>query len=270
VLFRSQTQEAKAIPKVLDSVPGLKSYVCTVASTNILFLGEAFDSKSENLDHLIDIAEKWNAAVELVRVAKDDETSDTQSAPIPVLTTSKDKGGILDENHPVSSPSKAHGIADTMDRLIQVGRAGSTHTSFGGVNGLVSDLSKSSNYSMIVVGDVYLDKGASRSRLKRDMIGHLSDHFHCPVLDVEDLKAKYLFGKKQLVGLIGSAIVSVLIFLVVFRLQVPILEFTAAGQMHKSVYAKAFASGFIFTVVPLIALIIGGFYHNFLKMIRLE
>lgn len=261
-----QAREAQAIPQVLEKVPGVKSYVCTVASTNILLLGEVFDSKADHMDHLIDVAEKWNAAVEVVHVSDEKAGSDVASA-APVLSTGED-GGILDDI--ADTPVHAEGLEDTMTRLVQVGRAGCSHTTRGGINGVIQNLPRSIEYSLIVVGQVFESKGAAKQRLKRDLVSRLSDKFSCPVLSAEDLKTHYLFGTKQMMQLLMFLGLSALLYLGVFSYQEPILRFVSAGQTGGSVGQKIGVAVAIALFVPFVASIIGGFYHNFLKLIRLE
>ncbi|MBU1170907.1 MAG: cytidylate kinase-like family protein [Proteobacteria bacterium] len=266
-----QAMEAKAIPQILESVPGVSSFVCTVASTNILLLGETFDSKAEHMNHLIDIAEKWNAAVEIVQLSSDVQKEDEIQASAPMDSTGEPDGGILEENEEAPKAlASDQGLTETMNRLIEVGRAGCSHTSHGGVGGLVKDISKNVEYSLIVVGDMFSAKGVAKQRLKRDLVSMMTDKFSCPVLSAEDLKSRYLFGKKQMIGLVTSAFFSAMIYLVIFGFQKPIIKFVSAGQLGGTMSQKIASAVVVAICVPVIALVIGGFYHNFLKMIRLE
>ncbi|GAB6096547.1 hypothetical protein JCM14469_28000 [Desulfatiferula olefinivorans] len=261
-----QADQARAIPKVLETVPGIQGFVCTQASTNILYLGETFDPQVEHMDHLIDIAEKWNAAVEMIRIMPGGPGGTPAAGAAP--GDRAENGGILEDAPPGEEMDP--GLSETMHRLIKVGRAGCTHTSHGGVAGLIQDVPKSVDYSLMVVGDVFSGKGMARHRLKRDLVSRLADTFRCPVLAAEELKARYLFGKKQLAGLIVSAVLSALIYLAVFQFQAPVLRFVGAGQTGGSLLAKAASATVIAVCVPVIALVIGAFYHNLLKLIRLE
>ena len=260
-----QAREAQGIPTVLEKVSDVKSFICTVASTNILLLGETFDAEAEHMDHLIDIAEKWNAAVEVVHVSDSKEAENNVASP---AGSGEDQGGILDDT--ADAPVQAEGLEETMARLIQVGRAGSSHTTHGGINGVVQEVSKSVDYSLIVIGQVFESKGAAKQRLKRDLVSRLTDKFSCPVLSAEDLKSKYLFGPKQFMRLILSLGLSAVLYVIVFGFQKPLLTFVSAGQTGGNVTQKISAAVAIALFIPLVAFIIGGFYHNFLKLIRLE
>jgi hypothetical protein len=268
-----QAMFANEITRILESMKEVKSFVCTIASTNILCIGEQFNPEDEYFDHLIDIAEKWNAAVEIVQMASDEEEiTGKQPQEASVVETKKAyNGGILDETDGDEIGTETdEGVKESMNRLIQVGRAGCSHKSYGGISGLISDISKNKNYSLIVVGNIFASKGAAQQRLKRDAVSLLVDKFHVPVLSAEDLKTEYLFGKKQFISLIGFAILTVLLYLTVFSFQEPILTFVSAGQFSGGLYRKMAASAVVFTTIPIVAVIIGGFFHNLLKMIKLE
>lgn len=266
-----QAMHAGDITRLLESMSEVKSFVCTVASTNILCVGEKFNPDDEYIDHLIDVAEKWNAAVEIVRLPPDEEAG--AETPVrsdaPAASSDNYNGGILDETDGLEEETDS-GVKAVMNKLIQVGRAGCSHTTYGGISGLIADLSKTRDYSLIVVGNVFASKGAAQQRLKRDAVSMLGDKFRAPVLTAEDLKSEYLFGKKQLVGLIGFAAVSLLVYLAVFTNQDAIIRFIASGQLDAGLHKKIAASVTVFTFVPVVAFILGGFYHNLLKLIRLE
>jgi cytidylate kinase len=269
-----QAQYSKEIARVLASMENAKSFVCTVALTNIMLIGERFDSAAESFNDLVDIATNWNAAVEIVRLASEGEpevdSTETDSLTSPA-DTREINGGILDEGDNFIPPADSgHGLTEAMNRLIQVGRAGMSRNAYGGIKGLITDVSKNKEYSMIVVGDIFSSKGGAKQRLKRDAISLLIEKFRIPVMALEDLKSEYLFGKKQFFSLVGFAAVSALMYLVVFSFQKPLLSFVSAGQFSGGLGSKIAAAVAVFISVPIMASIIGGFYHNLLKMIKLE
>lgn len=269
-----QSNEAKAIPEVLKSVKGIKSLVCTVATTNILYVAEKFNPMDDHFLNLIEIAKKWNAAIEIIRIASEDEKSNatlSEDQPLKALSTDTETGGILDDSsRPTSSDHPGFGITETIDKLIQVGHAGGSRTVFGGTDALLKSLPKTEHYSLVAIGDVFSSKGAASQRIKREMLGKLKDKFKVPVIGTEDLKARYLFGPKQLMNMIGFAIISVLIYLVVFTFQEPIATFISRGQFGGTIYDKVFAATVVVISVPLVAFSIGGFYGNLLKLLKVE
>lgn len=264
-------KQAEYIPAILEKIDGIKSLICTVATTNILFVQERFNYKTETFNHLIEIAEKWNASIDLVRlvdlpveegVETSDLSVDSQEVPAQV------DGGIL-EDTPDSelSTSDSYGIPETIDRLVQVGRAGTVHTIFGNKKNLVNSFKSAREYSLIAIGDVFLSSGSeARKRLKRELIAFLSDHIRVPVIRIEDLKEQYLFGPKQWGMTFIYALLCVLLFWGIFSYQNAIIKFLTQPGMENRILAAILVALFSF----LAARIISGFTHNILKFLKIE
>jgi cytidylate kinase len=262
------SKQAQFIPEILEKIDRIQSLTCTIATTNILYIQEKFDPEAASFHHLVEIAEKWNAAVELIRLTDQQATGENVSFEESVLPRPENNGGILDDTPGTGDLEEdSYGVPETINKLIQVGRAGAAHTVYGGAQALEGSLSRTIKYSLIVVGDVFLSKGDSvRKRMKRDLISFLVDHLHVPVIGNEELKEQYLFGPKQWLQTAGFAVLSALIYLCVFNFQKPILDFLSSpGTQHRIMAAAA-----VVVFVPAAAFIIGGFAHNILKMIKLE
>jgi cytidylate kinase len=264
-----QFKLAEAIPSVLEKIKGIESLICTMATTNILFLQEIFDPNAQSMSDLIEIAEKWNAAVELLRFsdkrgARSHASEETFAAAAP----DEDNGGILDDGEPpVDCEENGCGIPETLDRLIQVGRAGGSRTVQGDASDLLNSFNRTEKYSLMVVGDLFNSKGeAVRKRLKRDLISMLSEKFHIPVIATEELKARYLFSPRQLISLAGYGVVAALFYLTVFTFQEQILGFLRPSQA----YLKLIVAACIGIITPVAGFCIAGFYHNILKLIKME
>ena len=260
-----QAKQAAGVPAVLEKVDGIESVVCTVATTHILYIGDHFDPSTKAFGHLVEIADKWNAAVDLVQLGKAGE-----SAAEPVVAGESAGGELseaLDEDH---IDGAERGTAEAVDRLIQTGRAGRVRSFKGGVTEMIAGLSPAADYSMIVVGDVFSDKVKTHQRLKRNLIALLADKFRIPVLGGEELKAEYLFGGKQLVSLIASLGISALVYLLVFSFQEDILQFLSAAQAEKGSLSRTVTALAVVVFVPLVALSVGSVYKNILKFIKME
>ncbi|MEJ2721594.1 MAG: cytidylate kinase-like family protein, partial [bacterium] len=157
-----QSRQAEHIPAVLERVDGIKSLVCTLATTNILYIGDHFDPSSPDFNHLVEIAEKWNAAVDLAQLkesaAEEPEMDEDLSVSEPIETGIYD-GGILPETEEEDDIETAgRGAPETMDYLIQVGRAGRFRSFKGGSSAMLTRFSPAADYSLIVVGDVFSDR----------------------------------------------------------------------------------------------------------------
>lgn len=265
-----QSREAEYIPGVLEKIAGIQSIVSSVATTNILYIQENFDAAAPSLDQVIEVAEKWNASVELIRLTEEGEPPE-EKTPLPdakAADAPAADGGILDDAAPAlfheNSPG---GIAETFDRLVQVGRANTVKTIAGGTQSLLAGLSRTERNSLVVVGDVFLTRDMSlRKRMRRDLIGFISDHLKVPVIGTEELQSHYLFGPRQWVRMALYAAVSVVIYLIVFNNQERVLAFTAEpGTGHRVLSAVL-----ITLFVPLAAWAYGSFTRYVLKLIKLE
>jgi cytidylate kinase len=264
-----QAKEAAYIPEVLEKIAGIRSIVCTVATTNILLIQEEFNPEALSLDQVIQVAEKWNASIELIRL-KEHAEMEPMAARLEGGRDASDRatdGGILDDTPVSLREEDSEGIEKTFDKLIQVGRANTVRTIAGGAQNLLSSMNRSEKNSLVVVGDVFLSKEASvRKRMRRDLISFLGDHFKIPIISTDDLKSHYLFGAKQWLYMALYAFAAAVIYLVVFTNQMSILSFTSApGTGHRVLSALLIA---IF--VPIAAWAYGSFARYLLKLIKLE
>ncbi|MBN2322028.1 MAG: cytidylate kinase-like family protein [Acidobacteria bacterium] len=264
-----QAKQAAVIPEVLSRIEDIQSIVCTVATTNILYIQENFDPDAPSLEQVIQVAEKWNASVELIRLLEGVEAARVE-ARSPIVETSyrAANGGILDDTSTaLSHEDDAEGVAETFDKLIQVGRANTVRTIAGGTQGLLSGLNRAEKNSLVVVGDVFLSRGASvQKRMRRDLISFLADHLKVPIISTEDLKSHYLFGPKQWLHMALYAVATIVVYLAVFNNQEAILEFlTKPGTGHRVLSAALVA-----LFVPMTAWAYGSFTRYVLKLIKLE
>lgn len=270
-----QAREAGAIPQVLEALEGIQSLICTVATTSILYIAERFDPEAEGLEDLIEISEKWNAAIEMVDIGGDGgggSGREPAAAPPPQGNSATlDNGGILDDDgFEPEAAGAGHGVPETLHKLILVGRAGGYRTVPGDPAKLAVSLSKDESYSLMVVGDVYAAKGAARQRMKRDLMSQLAERFRVPVIGTEELKSRFLFGPKQMFNLVAFTLLSVVLYCLVFLFQEPILTFISAGHFSGGTATKIGAAITVVLFVPIMALSVGGFYRNLLKLIKLE
>jgi len=264
-------KQAECIPQVLKNIESLRTLVCTMAATNILYIQERFDPETDTFNHLIEVAGKWNASVELVRLVheiRDDKHLVTEEINQTRLSDSEKNGGILDDTAEIDEGEEdKFGVPETINKLIQVGRAGATNTVYGGVKSLSNSVKSAKGNCLVVVGDVFLSSGsASQKRMKRDLISRLSDQSRVPVISSDDLKEQYLFGPKQGIKTVLFALISLLIFYLVFTNQEIILKFLTPSETEFKVLAVLV----IILSVPLAAYVIGSLWHNILKFIKLE
>ena len=261
-------KKAGAIPSAIEHIEGIRSLICTVASTNIIYIQEQFNPEVASFQHLVEIAAKWNASVELIRVVQDDIMKETSEVISSELSTGKELGGILDDT-PIEDKEAedGYGIPETVNKLVQAGRAGACNTIHGGIKSLANKIKHDKNYSLVVVGDVFLSHNSViRKRLKRDMIGILSDQASAPVISTDELEEQYLFRPKQWIITIVYALLSSLLVILIFTNQNVILEFLSESEGWYRILAVVAVTSF----APLAAYLIGEFTHNIMKFLKVE
>ncbi len=261
-------RKAGAIPSVIEHIEGVRSLICTVASTNIFYIQEQFNPDVPSFQHLVEIAAKWNASVELLRLVQDDEVNVTTEVASSEYNTFKELGGILDDVPAEErEEEKGYGVPETVNKLIQAGRAGASNTIHGGIKALANKIKQEKNYSLVVVGDVFLSSNnVTRKRLKRDMIGVLADQASAPVISTDELEEQYLFRPRQWISTIVYALLSLLLLLYVFTNQEMILKFISESEGWYRIIAVALVTLF----APLAAYLIGEFTHNIMKFLKVE
>ena len=239
----SQSRVAREIPLVLSGLEGADDLICTMATTNILWVAEMLDPSAPFYGQIMDVARRWGAAVELMRfVAPAQEMKgETCAGPeitlnacgigqVPVPKTLDGTGGVHDD-HDEEPQGEDSGLAVTAERLIEKNLFGGANTITGRADGLIGVVQSDHRYSLIVVGDVFISRSPSiRVRLKREMAGMLRERITVPVITGEELQERFLFGKRQATQLLIFLAAAIVLFLVVFTYQEPILHFLAAPE----------------------------------------
>jgi cytidylate kinase len=272
-----QERAAKHIPEVLKGMEGIDELLCTMASTNLLWVQERFDPKSEALPQILEIAGKWNAAVELVQLTERGEQAgpsleaesgdEPVGAPPETEAEAEEHGGILDDAVAEEEAVHDEGFKETRGRLIEAGRAGGYRIVPGGPRELLASLDRTAPYSLVVVGDVFLSKAASvRKRLSREMVGYLSDNLRVPVIGAEELKTRYLFGPSQWLRLLIYGGVALLLFWLVITHQKEVLGFLSKEGRPNRILGTAA----LLIFVPFFAYMYGHFARYVLRLFRLE
>jgi hypothetical protein len=120
---------------------------------------------------------------------------------------------------------------------------------------------------LIVVGNIFLSKAeATRKRMVRELQSLLMDNIKTPVVTAEDLKTQFLFGAKHLPKLIAFLLITIVLYLLVFTNQGPIMNFLSA----RTLTGKCFAVLIVGLFAPLIAYIYGTAINLILKLIKME
>jgi cytidylate kinase len=305
VSYRPQDNAvAKFIPPVLEPLEGVKDLRITMATANLLWIQEEFQPESELFGKVVEIATKWNAAVELLRLAPEGETptesdESTAQAGFPADTISEtgpravpDTGAPVDVSPPeydggIETDEEEEALQDgglqtTLDKLAEVGRSGGGRSVFGNRQRLVDSLDRTFPYTLVVVGDLFLSKGhAARQRAIRDLRGFLEDRIRAPIVTADEIGSQYLFGKRDVLRAGFFLLVTIAVFVLVLTNQDLVLAFLAntgwyaeaAGRSALGRFEwlpKLVVSAALFLFIPVVAYSYGRVASTFLKLIKME
>lgn len=260
---------ADDVARVLADLDGVTRVSVTMATTNILWVQEAFDPASDAFGEVVEIAGKWNAAVELVRFSAGAANGAAGAAPAPPVPEAVAEAGIEDDV--AAEPPDAGGLRATLDELARLGKSGGGRTVIGERGSLVASCCTAVPYSLVVLGQLFLDKGAAaRQRLTRELQESIASRMRVPVVTADDLRAKYLFGRRDVVRLASSLLVVLALYALVFTNQEPVLRFLYGEWADGGALTRAAVAGAVFAVVPAVAYAYGTVARSLLKLIKME
>lgn len=278
---------AEFIPEVLRPLPGISEARITMAMTNLLWIQQEYQPHSETYDKVVELATKWNAAVELVRLAPEQESPSAQDEAAPVSTTEvaaydrHEYNGGIEEDSP-EAPGDNGGLRPTLDELASVGRSGGGRTIYGDQRQLVDALDRNVPYTLAVIGDVFLSKGHSaRLRATRDLQSVLSEYVKAPVVTADELGSQYLLGKRDVIRTAAFLALTVVIYLLLFTNQELVLGFLAHSGWYAEAIENTFLARFgwmsrvvvsaaVLLVIPIVAYSYGSVTSAILKWIKME
>jgi hypothetical protein len=266
-------QLARFIPDVLTSLEGVKTIRTTMATTNIVWIEEKFNSTSEVFQQIVELATKWNAAVELLRLVPGSTDLSVNADQQPNGTEPNIRGeydgGIEDDEE--KAVNDDGGIRITLDELAAVGRSGGGKTVYGTTLDLISSFDRSVSHSLVVVGDVFLDTvHDARVRMTRELERFVGEHVAAPVIGADELKGQYLFGRRDVAGLVGFLGLVAVIYYLIFANQEAVLKFLLAQWWGEGIRAKIVVAASVFLFVPIIAHCYGSISKSFMKLIKME
>jgi hypothetical protein len=261
------------ISKVLADLEACREIRCTMAETNILWVQERFAPDSDNFRQIIQLAQRWGAAVELMRLLPVGE---------PVGASAGDPNAEYEfgprqcptgpscgfEEDDTEAPVDDGGLGRVQEELVGLGRCGGQHTVCGGHNRILERVQGNGQYALVVIGDLFLSKGHSaRTRRTRELAMNIRDRLKAPVITADEMKSRFLFGPRQAVTLLGFLAVIVALYGLVFTHQSAVNEFLS-GSIHQ--HHKWLGSVAVFILIPIIAYVYGTVTGLALKLINVD
>jgi len=259
-----QAKVVRFIPEVLAGVEGVEEVVCTSAGTGILWIQERYRPDSDAFHSVAALANKWDAAVELLQFSQSDGGDDpaTRNGPSTESQPTAPGGAA---NGAASEP--AEGIGSTVRELISLGRSGGSRSVRGNQKSLLSAIDPTVDYSLIVLGDLFLKKGHStRTRMLNELRGFLADKHRAPVVLVDELKSQYMFGGKQLGKFLLFLFLAFVLYFIVFTNQERVLHFLSPETFTQ----RCLTALGVFVFVPIVAYLYGTAARLLLRLIRIE
>jgi cytidylate kinase len=302
------TGMARYIPDVLKAVPGIRDLRITMATANLLWIQEEFRPQSDLYRKVLEVATKWNAAVELLRLCPGEELEKATgreegseeggsvgepgasalepSVSMPgagALETPEPTGydGGIEADEPEMDADDG-GVQPTLDDLALVGRSGGGRSVCGTRERLVEMLDRTVPYTLVVVGEVFLSKGHSaRIRATRDLRSFLSERIRAPVVTAEELGSQYLFGRRDVLRAVLFLVIAAVLYGLVFTNQEAVLAFLANTGWYADAVSntalgrvqwlpKLLVSAAVFVFIPIVAFSYGKVAGTFLKLIKME
>jgi hypothetical protein len=223
---------------------------------------------------VVEIATKWNAAVELVRLEPGNgaQTPEPPEAPAKAEAPSTPReadGGIEDDRE--ESAADDGGLATTIEELARMGRSGGGRVVRGGGDRIADTLDRTAPYTLVVVGDLFSGKGREAAlRLRRELQGFLSDRIKVPVVTTDELKAHFLFGWRDALRLAGFLAAVCVMYVLVFSNQEPVMRFMSGTWGGGKMPARMLLAGAVFSFIPAVAYLYGSVAEALMKLIKME
>lgn len=262
---------APAIPHVLEDLEDMRDLRATMASTTILWVQETFDPGSDTFEEVVEIAGKWNAAVELVRYVPGVGDEETTARTVPNPDIPRVEAGIEIGEEVEEPPGDDGGLKRTLDDLARVGRSGGARYVHGERSILVDTCCGTVPHSLVVVGNLFLGRdGALRSRLTRELRDSIGSRMKVPVVTADELRSEYLFGKRDLLSMVGFLLFVLVVYVVVFTRQDQVLRFLVGEWEAAGAFARYFVAAAVFGFVPIVAYSYGRVARAAMKLIKME
>jgi len=266
-----QESSSNSVAKVLEGLKGCRETICTMAQTNILWIQETFDPEGANFGQVTQLAKRWGAAVELLLLDPDNKIG----SHLPLMETyqsispsSREETGGVEDDDERDSLSDDKGLSNTVEKLVAIGRSAGGFCVTGAAREVINAVKDNNNYSLIILGNLFLSKGHETStRLTRELGLELKERLKAPVIDTKELHSRFLFGKSQAFQLVGYILATIFIYWLLFTFQKPILN-VLGGELHAKF--KWVAAIGVALSVPVVAYLYGSVTGLILKIVDID
>jgi cytidylate kinase len=261
---------AEHLHPVLEGLEGLAELHATMAATTILWVQEAFDHTSETFREVVEIAGKWSAAVELVRFVPG-EAADAAAAAGALAPSVPPRAEAGIEDDVEEEATDEGGLKATLDELARLGKSAGGRQVHGERGSLVASCCGAVSHSLVVVGNLFLAKDpAAKLRLTREIQDSLASRMRVPVVTADELRRRYLFGRRDVLRLVGFLAVVVALYTLILTHQEPVLTFLFGRWSGGGLRTRIVVAATVFAFVPLVAYCYGAVARSLMKLIKME
>ncbi|MDX9857418.1 MAG: cytidylate kinase-like family protein [candidate division Zixibacteria bacterium] len=206
-------EQMPAVRDVLESVPGVTDVRITLAAGVILFVQDRFKRADPSLQDVCTLADRSDNAVQLLRLAGPDATPGADF--FDASTSHEEEVGI--EVHDLIHPEPPDGavieagddLAECAAILCEKCRSAGVATFYGSADWLLSHLESSRVASMVVLGELFLNRSAAiRTRLRDQLARRFSYRLHVPVVTTEEISQKVRFSTLDTLRLAAVVLLS--------------------------------------------------------------
>ncbi|MCB2229442.1 cytidylate kinase-like family protein [bacterium] len=268
-------QDAELMPAVrdvLDAVEGIDEVRISLANGVIVFLQDRFKRDEASLQDVCTLAERSDNAVRILRLAGPDATPGAEF--FDATTSHEEEAGI--EVHDLVHPEPPDGksietgddLGDCAAKLQDNCRSAGVGTFYGSADWLLSHLEATRTASMVVLGDLFLNRSVTvRARLRDQLARRFSYRLHVPIVTTEEISQKVRFTSLDAVKLVLLTVLATTVSMIVVLHQ---QDLAVLLEKHLTVGLKFGSSVLVIGVTMIFAWLWGTVVKIVLKLIRFE
>ena len=260
------------IPEVLSGCEGVVEIRETIADSTILLLQDKYDRSAAGLRQVAGLARKIDAAVHLMRLAHPDATAgadffDASSTHVEEAGVELTEASYPDPEH-VIDEGPGDDLADCAVPFEERGCAAGVSTFYGSADWLLSHLQTQHEYSMVILGDLFLHRPpAGRVRLREHLRLLMAERLEIPVATTDELEQQLQVRTRDIVRLAGLLVLSVLVVAGVLWRQEYLVSLLS---VHVQLATRLLSVAVVIGVTGGFAYLLGSAVRMILRMIRFE
>lgn len=232
---------ARYVETVLDGVAGIHDLNVIIANGSLLYVMESCDSETVVYEDILRVAERLDAAVELM---------------------------ILPPNGAVSSPIDDSHFGRCLEELRQRQRFGGWSAFYGTPINLMTSLQRRTPHRLVVLGNLFARQAPEiRARKKEEIKNRLADNISIPVIGSNELHRYLTLDSRHIIRLAAFGLLAAILIVALFVFQKPILQILGPSRGFSW---RLLAVAIVAAATPLFAFAFGSFTRGLLHKFGLD